>query len=530
MRKSDLIDTIVQGDVSLASTFFIRRFWSKSHIIFENEGSGNDGRTKADLIFQGIDRELLYSKLKRLKISNDDSCEIRVLSHKKFKSGIVIDKLPEFIPTNKLRRVIGKCGLTLTRNVSHYKNIKSAVVYFENSENKVEILNKLRNLQHSDEFFKVSNLDGNDMDSDKEKHIMSPGIRHQTMRLLAEVFGDNLTERLFSNFDNNVAKYKEWQSWHTNPTFKTLHQDLADEETTLKNKTMQILQHFLESRQYISKIDHELKNIQEKYSLLAMDENRIIDEHLEHIIENYAETKNEIMHLLDKVEPNGDKIYQSKEKFVKILHQCYSYELQKCQTAPLNDWLESEHLLILASGQDHMQRMIMKQYEESLKEEQIIALEMKLFDSVINLEPKNLQQTLLETTEYPWLDYNLRNHFTKLLSEFNVLEDENVKLKKDWQNWNSNTKIKVNVAEQKRLYDELKFLKNQYKYLKMSNFASPNDWNKGKIESKMKLSEIHSEVSKRIDGELLKLRHQCKNDTEAKALHVWNVSVENVFK
>ena len=145
MTKSDLLDAIVQGEVSLASTFFIRGF-----VVDEHEPSGRR-RTKFDL-----DQEFLKSKLKRLKIDNNASFKIQVLSQSNYKNGIVIENISDCFSTNDLRGLIEKCGLFLTNDCYHYKHIESAVIYIEKSENKADILKKLRNLQYNNESFKVS--------------------------------------------------------------------------------------------------------------------------------------------------------------------------------------------------------------------------------------------------------------------------------------------------------------------------------------------------------------------------------------
>ena len=145
MTRSDLLDAIVQGEVSLASTFFIRGF-----VVDEHEPSGRR-RTKFDL-----DQEFLKSKLKRLKIDNNASFEIQVLSQSNYKNGIVIENISDCFSTNDLRGLIEKCGLFLTNNCYHYKHIESAVIYIEKNENKADILKKLRNLQYKNESFKVS--------------------------------------------------------------------------------------------------------------------------------------------------------------------------------------------------------------------------------------------------------------------------------------------------------------------------------------------------------------------------------------
>ena len=147
MTKSDLLDAIVQGEVSLASTFFIRGIVVDEH---EHEPSGR-GRIKFDL-----DQEFLKSKLKRLKIDNNASFEIQVLSQSNYKNGIVIENISDCFSTNDLRGLIEKCGLFLTNDCYHYKHIESAVIYIEKSENKADILKKLRNLQYNNESFKVS--------------------------------------------------------------------------------------------------------------------------------------------------------------------------------------------------------------------------------------------------------------------------------------------------------------------------------------------------------------------------------------
>ena len=145
MTRSDLLDAIVQGEVSLASTFFIRGF-----VVDEHEPSGRR-RTKFDL-----DQEFLKSKLKRLKIDNNASFKIQVLSQSNYKNGIVIENISDCFSTNDLRGLIEKCGLFLTNNCYHYKHIESAVIYIEKNENKADILKKLRNLQYNNESFKVS--------------------------------------------------------------------------------------------------------------------------------------------------------------------------------------------------------------------------------------------------------------------------------------------------------------------------------------------------------------------------------------
>ena len=146
MTKSDLLDAIVQGEVSLASTFFIRGF-----VVDEHEPSGRR-RTKFDL-----DQEFLKSKLKRLKIDNNASFDIRMLSQINYRNGIVIENIPVKFPTNDLRRLIEKSGLFLTNDCYHYKHIESAVIYIEKSDNKAEVLKKLRHLQYNNESFILHN-------------------------------------------------------------------------------------------------------------------------------------------------------------------------------------------------------------------------------------------------------------------------------------------------------------------------------------------------------------------------------------
>ena len=62
--------------------------------------------------------------------------------------------------------------------------------------------------------------------------------------------------------------------------------------------------------------------------------------------EDYEEIKKSVLEST-LFETNGE-IYESKELLLELLHDCYSYELKKCESTSLNDWLDNESLLTTA--------------------------------------------------------------------------------------------------------------------------------------------------------------------------------------
>ena len=83
-------------------------------------------------------------------------------------------------------------------------------------------------------------------------------------------------------------------------------------------------------------IENEIEVLRNKHGVNEEDD----DELFEEIIENYGKMK-------DNLETQNT--FENPEDIIDwlsaTLYDCYTYELEKCLTAPLNDWLMNEKLL-----------------------------------------------------------------------------------------------------------------------------------------------------------------------------------------
>ena len=107
-------------------------------------------------------------------------------------------------------------------------------------------------------------------------------------------------------------------------------------EKEIESNTVKKIQDILEISDYMQTIENEIEFLRNKHGVNEDDD----DELFEEITENYGKMK-------DNLETQNT--FENPEDIIDwlsaTLYDCYTYELEKCLTAPLNDWLMNEKLL-----------------------------------------------------------------------------------------------------------------------------------------------------------------------------------------
>ena len=295
-----------------------------------------DSYSKAQVFFHGISIEEIENKFKDRDIkfeSRSPKIEINFKLKQEFSLKSWRESQPKFL--EKLYE-LGLYPLTQPFLDPHIKSIE---FYFDENLNAQKICEELKKIHFRGQYIDAKPLLSQIENNEK---LTFENYKDNLKKPLIEVMGDTRTDKLFGKIDSNVERYKSLKGWH-NPIMKTSNQDLIEEETIIKNKTIQLLQKWLEIVDYFQKIDTELKLLETKYSLRKNEED---DEQFENMYEDYEEIKKNVLEST-LFETNGN-IYESKELLLKLLHDCYSYELKKCESTSLNDWLDNESLLTTA--------------------------------------------------------------------------------------------------------------------------------------------------------------------------------------
>ena len=140
--------------------------------------------------------------------------------------------------------------------------------------------------------------------------------------------------------DENVVKYQEYQKLHKKSKGFAANSRIFTEqqqpEKEIESNTIKKIQDILEISDYMQNIETEIEFLRNKHGLTEDD-----DELFEEITKNYVKIKVNLEMLNNTIENPDDII----DLLSATLYDCYSYELDKCLTAPLNDWLMNEKLL-----------------------------------------------------------------------------------------------------------------------------------------------------------------------------------------
>lgn len=147
-----------------------------------------------------------------------------------------------------------------------------------------------------------------------------------------------------------------------------------------------------------------------------------------------------------------------KRTYHGMLHALDRYELTKSKFAPLNDWLDNERKIskVLTSDDETITDLVFKLTEQPENH----SLEIKLFKEVLELKDDLLKRHLLQQGAWKhWIYSPLNEYFKDQIQAWEKLEQEQVKLKQDWQGHHNLRLDQIGKAMDK-IYVDLKTNKN----------------------------------------------------------------------
>ena len=183
-------------------------------------------------------------------------------------------------------------------------------------------------------------------ENDEEEVVPRTGVsqidfdKNSLTNMVQTTLGSKWATRMIQEIDENVIKYQEYQKMHKKSmefARTTNSRIISDQpEKEIESNTVKKIQDILEISDYMQTIENEIEFLRNKHGVNEDDD----DELFEEITENYGKMKDNLE--TQNTFENPDDII---DWLSATLYDCYTYELEKCLTAPLNDWLMNEKLL-----------------------------------------------------------------------------------------------------------------------------------------------------------------------------------------
>ena len=245
----------------------------------------------------------------------------------------------------------------------HVTQVGSAFIWFDGdilkSISSEELCLKLQNLRvgqrnismdikpsNEVEFQNCLSRSENDTSYYEEEVVPETGVsqidfdKNSLTNMVQTTLGLKWATRMIQEIDENVIKYQEYQKMHKKSmefARTTNSRIISDQlEKEIESNTVKKIQDILEISDYMQTIENEIEFLRNKHGVNEEDN----DELFEEITENYGKMKDNLE--TQNTFENPDNII---DWLSATLYDCYTYELEKCLTAPLNDWLMNEKLL-----------------------------------------------------------------------------------------------------------------------------------------------------------------------------------------
>ena len=312
---------------------------TKNFIIHEN-----NNKTYSEML------EDLSFMSDRLKVNSCEVGTLMVANFSDFKNKDVKDVILSLPP--KFRSYM-----------SHYQKsnpqVGSAFIWFDGdilkSFSSEELCLKLQNLRVGQRNISMDIKPSNQVEfqkclskseNDEEEVVPRTGVsqidfdKNSLTNMVQITLGSKWATRMIQEIDENVIKYQEYQTMHKKSMefARTTNSRIISEqpEKEIESNTVKKIQDILEISDYMQTIENEIEFLRNKHGVNEEDD----DELFEEITENYGKMK-------DNLETQNT--FENPEDIIDwlsaTLYDCYTYELEKCLTAPLNDWLMNEKLL-----------------------------------------------------------------------------------------------------------------------------------------------------------------------------------------
>ena len=247
--------------------------------------------------------------------------------------------------------------------MSHYQKsnpqVGSAFIWFDGdilkSFSSEELCLKLQNLRVGQRNISMDIKPSNQVEfqkclskseNDEEEVVPRTGVsqidfdKNSLTNMVQTTLGSKWATRMIQEIDENVIKYQEYQKMHKKSmefARTTNSRIISDQlEKEIESNTVKKIQDILEISDYMQTIENEIEFLRNKHGVNEEDN----DELFEEITENYGKMKHNLE--TQNTFENPDDII---DWLSATLYDCYTYELEKCLTAPLNDWLMNEKLL-----------------------------------------------------------------------------------------------------------------------------------------------------------------------------------------
>ena len=282
-----------------------------------------------------------------------DSCEVGTL---------MVANLSDF-KSKDIKDVILSLPPKFRSYMDHYRKhvtqVGSAFIWFDGdilkSFSSEELCLKLQNLRVGQRNISMDIKPSNQVEfqkclskseNDEEEVVPRTGVsqidfdKNSLTNMVQTTLGSKWATRMIQEIDENVIKYQEYQKMHKKSMefARTTNSRIISEqpEKEIESNTVKKIQDILEISDYMQTIENEIEFLRNKHGVNEEDD----DELFEEITENYGKMK-------DNLETQNT--FENPEDIIDwlsaTLYDCYTYELEKCLTAPLNDWLMNEKLL-----------------------------------------------------------------------------------------------------------------------------------------------------------------------------------------